>query len=300
MIKIILPDGVQRELAPALIWVMVSLFIAIKLTFYLLRSFGLYTMAKKRELKHAFLAFIPCAWMYTACKLIGKVRMFGSTFEKLALTFVIIFSVGETLSFFYDFIVYFPIIGNFLSGKELYWVWVTDPELAAGFTAGMKNVGNGLYCVDFSNPYTNMGIEPQTVNVVMSVIYYISMFTDIAILFISISVYINLFRRYAPRHYILFSILSFMGIFAPFVFAVRKKEPVNYSDYLRSRYSMWYANGNPYGGQAPNGEPQAPSTPFEEFAEKDEIDPGDPFDNFDYGKPKENNDNNEDKDDFFD
>ncbi len=295
MIKIII-DGQYAQVSNALIWVTFAISLAVALAFYMLRSFGLYVMAKRKGLDKPYLAFIPCVWMFTACKLIGNVRTFGSTFKKLALAFTIIFSVGQVLNFVYQFLLYFPVVGNFLVGKELYLVMVTDASLIDAYVSPeWTQVSNSLYINEFSNPYLAMGISNRAVNVILTIINYVTLFTDLAIIVITISVYINLFRRYIPNHYILFSILSVLGIFAPLVFAVRKKAPVNYSDYLRSRYNMWYANGNPYGGQVNNGAPQAPSTPFEEFAEKGEIDPGDPFDNFDNNNSKKNDDN----DDFF-
>jgi hypothetical protein len=41
--------------------------------------------------------------------------------------------------------------------------------------------------------------------------------------------------------------LSWIGIFEILLFIIRKKDPVDYNEYLRSRYNGWYANGNPYG-----------------------------------------------------
>ncbi len=300
MLTIIAPDGQQASVSPALIWVLVSLAIAVIGAFYALRSVGLYTMAKKRELKHAFIAFIPLVWVYTACKLIGKVRIFGSTFEKLAILFCVIFSLAEVVSFFYELIIYYPVIGNFLVGNELVIVTVTDSDLAAAYTSGLKTIwGNfGVYGgVSYVDPYPAMGIYPEVLRPLLTTFQYASMILDLASIIIMISIYINLFRKYYPKHFILFAILSWMGIFAPLVFAVRNRQAVNYQDYLRERYNAWYANANPYGGQAPNGAPQAPPTPFEEFAEKDEIDPGNPFENFDQ-KSKEKKENKDD--DFFD
>ncbi len=284
-------DGQHHQISSALIWVYASISVAITLAFYFLRSFGIYTMAKKKGLNNAFLAFIPCAWVYTACKLIGNVRTFGATFSKLALTFVIIFSIGNVLNFLYQFISYFPVVGNFLVGNELYLIVSIEQGVFDSYAqAGMNHLGGNIYGY-VVNPYEKLGIE-RAVELTANIIYYITVLTDLAILVITISIYINLFRKYIPNHYVLFTILSVFGIFAPLVFAVRNKAPMNYSDYLRSRYNMWYAGGNPYGGQANTGAPQTPPTPFEEFAEKDEIDPGDPFSNFE-NKSSDKNDNDD-------
>ena len=109
---------------------------------------------------------------------------------------------------------------------------------------------------------------------------------DIANIFVVITVYVNLFKRYLPNHYLLAAIISLLGFFAPFVFAVRKREPMNYIDYLRSRYQHNPYYGNPYANN-PQGQ-RPPEHPFSEFAGRGEVDPGDPFNEF---KQDEKDDN---------
>ena len=110
--------------------------------------------------------------------------------------------------------------------------------------------------------------------------------------------YFALFRKFSPANHVLFAILSAFGLFAPLVFAVRNKKPVDYNTFIRSR--MGYGNyGNPYnqgqynggqynggqynGGYAQNQTP--PQEPFEDFDKKEE-----PFE--DFGSEKKNNDKN--------
>ncbi len=299
MFTIIL-DGQHATISPAIVWTSVIISLAISLAFYLLRSFGLYAMAKKKELSHAFIAFIPCVWIFTACKLIGKVKCFGSTFERLALLFAIALAVGQGLNFIYNFLIYFPVAGNFLAGREMFLVMVTDTTVGVdAYTQGMVHLSGDIYGYGLVNPYVRLGISQNTIDVILNIIYYVSTLTDIAVLVVTITLYVSLFRAYVPQHYILFSVLSvFLGIFAPLVFAIRKKDSIDYNDYLRQRYNAWYSNGSYYGGPVNNGAPQAPSTPFEEFAENGEIDPGDPFENLSGNGDKKENDKN-DKDEFF-
>ncbi len=297
MFYIMYPDGQLQEISKALVWVTFAISIAVLLAFYALRSVGLYKMAQKKGLDHAFIAFIPLVWVYTACKLIGKVRIFGSTFEKLAIAFCIICSLATVLNLFYQLIIYYPIIGNFLAGNELVIVTVTDSALVDTYTKNYQPIWGNFNIfggANFVDPYPRMGIYPEVLSPLLTVSQYTSMILDLASLIIMISIYINLFKRYNPRHFILYAVLSWMGIFAPLVFSLRNREGRDYNDYVRERYN-WYANHNPYGGQAPNGQPQAPSSPFEEFAEKDEIDPGNPFSDFEDKKDK-----GKDSDDFFD
>ena len=60
--------------------------LAVLLAFYALRSIGIYVIAKKQEQKHAFLAFVPFAWLYIVCKLLGpfqKLRSYCALFFRL-------------------------------------------------------------------------------------------------------------------------------------------------------------------------------------------------------------------------
>jgi hypothetical protein len=121
-------------------------------------------------------------------------------------------------------------------------------------------------------------------------------------------VYIALFRKFWPQHYVLATVLSVLGLFAPFVFAIRKKNAVNFSEYMRSRYNMYYTPygnpygrppyGNPYGNPYanPNAEQQTPPEhPFSEFAERGEANPGDPFEEFSDKKGNDANTKNKDE-----
>ncbi len=273
------------------VYLTIGLALAVVLAFYVLRSIGLFVLAKRQNVKHAFLAWIPCVWMYTACKLIGNVKVFGRPFAKLALIFCIIFSVAEVLTLVYQALVYFPLVGNFLAGKEIcYAPYITEADTDFFKNYHQFATNSGIYVTDsFVNPY---GVGLITVNRILSVISIISTIVDLASIVIVITVYINLFRKFWPQHYVLASILSVFGVFAPFVFAIRKKDPINYMDYLRSRYN-YNPYGNPYGHYGPQGgpyggnpygnphaAPKAPEHPFEEFADKGEVDPGDPFSDF--------------------
>lgn len=51
------------------------LFVVIGIVLYLLFSFGLYTMANKRNIENPWIAFIPLAQLYTMGELIGPVKI---------------------------------------------------------------------------------------------------------------------------------------------------------------------------------------------------------------------------------
>ena len=91
----------------------------VTLLFYVLRSVGLFTLAKRKGLKNVWLSWIPCGWIYIACMLVGETRVFGISFKKAALWLAIIFAVGELLSLVYDFIKWFPYVAYFFAGGEI-------------------------------------------------------------------------------------------------------------------------------------------------------------------------------------
>lgn len=233
--------------------------LAFTAAFYVLRSLGLYTLAKNNGIDHAFIAWIPFAWIYTACKLIGDAKIFGRSFKKIALIALIVFSVNGVFEWVYNFFSYFPLAGYLLNGGTIY---------AEETTSGIQLIpGAG-----FVNPY---GSAAQAVETICSVIYYINAVLSLIVLVVTIFMYIALFRKFWPSHYMLAAVLSVMGLFPVFVFAVRKKQAVNYGEYLRSRY---YGTG--YGHNPPPGSQPPPEHPFSEFAERGDVDPGDPFSEF--------------------
>lgn len=284
--------------------------VAIILGFYALRSIGLYVLAKRQEVKHAFLAFIPYAWLYLACKIIGNLRTFGSTFAKLAWVFLLFFAMSEVMTLVYNVLVYYPLVGNVLIGGKTIFI-VEDVEEFLRSEVGYQQYWTGeniLYNNSFAWPYSPA--QEAIIRKTTDVIFYSSLVFDIASIIVTVHVYIALFRKFWPQHYVLATILSFFGLFAPFVFAIRKKDPIKYSDYLRQRYNTYYGPygpygyyGNPYGrppyGANPNpNEQRPPEHPFSEFAERGEVDPGEPFDEFNEKKSesfREYDDKNKDE-----
>lgn len=228
----------------------VCVMIAVRIAFYVLRSLGVYTLAKKNGIKNAFIAWIPYAWIYTACKIIGNTRVFGWSFDKLALWICVLASVSGALT----------IAGYCL--REIPYTWHIL------FEDGTLEIVNGM---DLHPPLT------PGVKVAYDTVYAVNEILKFVILVATVFMYINLFRKFVPQHYVLFAVLSVMGLFPIFVFVVRNKAAVNYSDYIRSRY---YYYNDPYGQNPPPNASKPPEHPFEEFAERGEKDPGDPFSEF--------------------
>lgn len=276
-------DGVYaQQIGNGIVWAYVGIFLAVTIGFYVLRSIGLMVMAKRAGLNAPFLAWIPFVWMYVACKLIGEdSKLFGVSFSKLAVWFCVIFAVGELLTLINTVIMYFPVVGNFLWGRNIYILSFSTEVEAAAFVNTERLTEtfiNGVYGGrDFVNPY---GTAIYSLVKVLNVIYYVTLLTDLLGIIITISVFFSLFKKYNPRNYFLFGLLSVLvGIFGPLVFGIRNREPVSYMDYIRSRYN-YGPYGNPYYGPRPNQQgPQGGESPFEEFKDKND-DPGDPFDEF--------------------
>lgn len=255
-------DGITGEKALSFggIIAILCCVLAVTAAFYVLRSIGLYALAKNNGIDHAFVAWIPFAWIYVACKLISETRMFGWSFKNIAVWALIIFSVSGVLDIVYNVLTYFPAVGYFLQGGTI--------------TIVEENAGMKLYLgSDFVNPYGNAYSAIKTfctvINVTTSIL---SLFT----LVVTVFAYIGLFKKFWPQHYIIASVLSVLGLFPIFVFAVRNKPATNYGDYIRSRF--YY--GETYGQNPPPGTERPPEHPFEEFAERGEKDPGDPFAEF--------------------
>ncbi len=259
---------------------------------YVFRCIGLFVMAKRAKLKHPLFACFPLLWIITVCQLIGsKTKFFGKPFVKMTWLFCLILGLDALVTLVIDFLIYFPLVGNFLMGREIAFNFsISDSTVLAGMTEGLEDYWvSGIYHgADFVNPY---GDGLAFVIKLVSVLDTFASLLSLASIFVSVTLYINLFRKYWPQHNVLAGILSTLGIFGPFAFAVRNREPVEYVDYLRSRYQAY---GNPYGGQGgyygnpyAQQRPPEPEHPFEEYAEKGEVDPGDPFEEFNTDKKDE-------------
>ncbi len=254
--------------------------LALPITFYVLRSIGLFLLAKKGKVKHAWLAWLPCVWFYVACKLIKEIKIFGSTFGKMAVVFTVVFALAQILFFVNDFLAYFPIVGNIILNKSNVYVVLEETSLLPNNVREYAFLGGFYVDGSFIYPYKDV----FAVGRIMTAISYVSMIFDLASLIISISLYINLFRKYWPAHFLLVAILSAMGLFGVMVFVIRNKQPINYADYVRSRYASYYGSqggpNGPYGYYGGQSAPRQPEEPFSEYQDPKDKKPEDPFSDF--------------------
>ena len=244
-----------------------SVTLAIYVALYVLRSIGLYKLALKSNVKNAYIAWIPCVWMYTACKIIGKVRVFGfgNTMDKLAVWACVIFSVAVIVPLVYNFLTYFPYLGYIFQGGTV--------EFVSDRSGAYLNAGS-----DFINPF-----DTEFLSVLRRIFYYFQFVLNLAEIFITVTVYINLFKKFWPEHYILAAVLSFLGLFPIFVFAIRNKNEVDFREYIRRRF--YGAGFTPYGrngfqggngGTSDGNDANGKDEPFGEYSNR----PDEPFGEF--------------------
>ncbi len=269
--------GKAIPVSNVLVWFIVGLSLAVTIAFYVLRSIGIYKLAKNNGQEKAFLAWIPCVWIYLAARLVKEGRFFRTTISKMAIIITIVFSITQVYNFVFNFFAYFPLVGYFINGGEIYYT-LTETTGIANFTSyWIQNiyVKDSALAGGFIYPYAN----PHAVFKFLNVSNYLTSIIDLANTVLTLVLFFNLFRNYWPEHHFLATVFSFFGLFAPFAFVIRNKKFVKYKDFLRTRYnSFYYGPQNPY-HRDPNT-PPPPEHPFEEFASKGEVDPGDPFEEF--------------------
>ena len=73
--------------------------VAIVIGLYLLRSFGVYKLAKRQQLDKKFLSFIPLVWIYLMAKITKVNGFMGRRVKNFPLFAAILFSIAEFIAF---------------------------------------------------------------------------------------------------------------------------------------------------------------------------------------------------------
>lgn len=231
--------------------------LAIPIALYVLRTIGVYSLAKKANLKTAFLAFFPGLWVYPFAMLVKEAKFFNSKISKWAIAFAVLATASIVVTVAYNFLIYFPLVGNILEGRIIY--RALDADMATHF-GGMGYVAypalSGVYVNTqttaingaFVYPYEFVFIEKW-----LNMLYMAMEILDLIVTIIKITLFINVFRKYWPQHFLLATILSIFGLFPIFAFVIRNKKPVNYFEFLNSRYQSTYGPYGPYGANGPRG-----------------------------------------------
>ena len=270
--------GDTYKISNTIVWIAVMVILAVYVVFYLLRSFGMYALTKRAGIKNAWLSFIPFAWMWVGGKLTKNARFFGMLIKKFHIWFFAVCSACQLFMLVDNFLSLFPLVGYYLQGGEIY---IAEGTNAVG---GLVQYGflSGVYTASEINVAY---LYNQTFIKVFNVFIIIFNVVNLAEIVLTIAFYGALFTKYFPQRHMLATILSlFLGLFAPFVFAIRNNEPVDYAEYMKKRYQATYGNqyGNPYGNpNQQNTNTQRSDEPFSEFKEKEKS----PFEEF------EDNDN---------
>lgn len=173
---------------------------------------GMYTMAKKQNMKYSFLAFLPFANTYYAGKLAGEANFFGQKMKRTGLYAMIT-----------EF-AYFVLEGLFLFCQIMLNIYECFVEITEN---GVKNT------------YIDISKAPQSLQWIetgANWFYYLSTLLSVVQLVFFFVLFIAMFRKYYAKSPFL---MAFLSAFLPFrgfvLFAVRNNDPVDYNAYLRSR-----------------------------------------------------------------
>lgn len=240
------------------------------LALFLLQGFGLFKMAKNRAFKHKWLAFIPFVNLIYIGKLVGVCIIFGRPMKRAG-TYAMITQLLSTLV-----VISAIVIQTYLT----------------------LSLGTPKYD-QFEMPYWNASGGLAVLEKMLVVfLYLLPILQLIYTIFIAILSF-ALYKKYAPSNYFILGMLTFLVPISRYiiVFALRKKQAVNFEEYMRKKredfirqqqqygygpYGNPYQNpyANPYGQQPP---PEREDSPFSDFSNgrenpKDEHDPDGFFD----------------------
>ncbi len=263
--------------------------VAVLSALYVFRSLGLYKMAENRGVEKSWLSFIPCAWIFIAGKLIGTARVFGKPFKKFALVTFIVYTVTNVIAIADFLLSIIPLIGFYSEGG-----WIVIGDFVSGENLYVYKLLSGVYtvgpivCKTSSGAVIDYFYNTSFLTIYSYLVSSIQSLVELASTFFMIILYAELFKKYYPRRYFLFTVLSLFGGFSIIVFVLRNRTPVNYSDYMREQYARMYSAGynnpynNPYGNpygtantQEQNEEQnksKEPEEPFGEFSKKGDKD----------------------------
>lgn len=240
----------------------------VSITLHVFRAIGVSTLSKNAGVKQYRLAWFPFLWIYPLAKALKNERFIFSTYSKLAFWLTFAFTLAGVITFAYNFLTFFPVVGYYFQGGEVVIKETID--------------GLGVYPgQNFLNPFDTPFLSTLTsiLGFLCGANNGILGLTEIVSAIITIFMYFSVFRIYWTQNYVWASILSVLGIFPIMIFIVRKRKPMNYQEYVRERmrrYSNPYG-ANPYG--TPNSRPNEESSPFSEYETQKKKDE-DPFPEF--------------------
>lgn len=255
------------------------------LCFALVYSFGacaLYTIARRGGYKNKWMAFVPVLNTYYVGVLSEKNRIFNIPAKIVSLITAVVEALYIVLYILYYVAMFSLASGGYLGiSYETVSRWGATVDVPVGFAIAAS--------VPASLGWTSA---------LAGVISNFSLFVDLVYIIFNLMLLIVFFQTYAPRHYVLYSVLALIfPVKGILFFAVRNNTGKNYRDYIREiqekRYAMYRQyqanqsynpyNYNPYSGRTqtpPSGDPynyasgagspaSAPEDPFGEFGSSD-------------------------------
>lgn len=289
----------NRKYGNALLF-LAFLALAVTLVFFVFQGIALYCMAKKRGIRHRWLAFIPFANVMLMGRLAGEVTFFGQKIKRAGLYAMIVRVIVTAIVFSYvaaeiylhqSGCIGYEAVDGTLERYRYY--FATGTRFQRSLFRYYDGVANLLYLI--------FGLIGEVLMLVLLC---------------------ALFRQYAPERYMLLTVLT---VFIPLsryviLFVLRNRRAVDYRAYMRTKYEealrrqqQYYGQGgyNPYGGAPRGGNPYGggsaygqqppsqnkPEEPFSEFSSDKKAD--DPFSEFSSDKKGEKEGKDENPEDFF-
>ena len=245
------------------LWISLGVGAGLYLVCLIFGGLGMYVMASRRNMKHAWLGFLPFLNTYYAGKIAGEANFFGQKMKRHGLYAMLaeILYVGISI---------FAIVTSVFLMNPNFWetTVTTSGETVTKFVA--ENVPAQFQWIIAANDCA--GILSSLIFIVM-------------IIFMCV-VYNAVYRKYYMRGPFIMTILSTILPFRGIVmFCVRKNTPVDYNEVMRKRMEAMYRAHNV---EAPPSTPNAPS-PFDEFGEKRPTERS-PFSEFDGTPPEDRKD----------
>lgn len=287
MLGIISESGERAFFSSGTTYSMIVTFCVLVVGFYLLRSFGLFLLAKKsadeKIRKIAYISFIPFVWVFIASKLAGRINLFGSEVKSFTLILTIVFSVGSVALVVANIISYLPIVVYLFEGGNVFIqnsLSYTPSDLYAYVYDSRFVLDSAITPIGYS-----VGLN-SFLDILDNIATILTFIGDLMLIF----VYIALFRKYWPLHSTGACLLSVFGFFPIMIFLIRKKEPIDYEKFMRERYQRMYGGFNNYGGYNQN------NFNGNNFSNNVNNNDDDPFDGF----SNNSNNNNSTSDDPFD
>lgn len=214
------------------------------LVMYVFRGIALSYMAKKRQLKIWYFAWIPFLAIYLIGKLAVSVKIFNYQVKRIGLIVMIVELVYFLCAAAYQYYFYAPLSFSILLGQ------LDSAQVITEY--------NAIY------DYISSTKAAYAAMTGLSLLHLV-------LLLLQILLYFGIFRRYSPKQAFIFVLISMFVnfMFGVLLFIIRKRESVDYDAYVREQIRRMYGNNPRYGG-TPNGgnsdgEKRSSDTPFSGF-----------------------------------